>query len=59
MRAEDILLYSMFFGIEHDSLRDKCFDLWSEKHAESKNMEVDNLVTLILRWFESYNEIMG
>ena len=59
MRAEDILLYSIIFGIEHDSLRDKCFDLWSEKCAESKNMEVDNLVTLILGWFESYNESMG
>ena len=59
MRPEDLLLYSTLFCIDQDDLRNQAFEIWEEKRALGQNFEIEQLSTLISKWYESRKESEG
>ena len=47
MRSIDILLYTLVYAIQHEALKEKCFELWTQRKKDNLELEVDDLVDLM------------
>ena len=45
----------MLYHIQHVELKEKCFELWTQKKKDGAELEVDTLVSLMRSWYDNHN----